>query len=129
MRAWGDTIGLALLDTEYHSSNSVYEWQCKEAGHVIHRSKGNIQQSLARGLPACNVCGVDAANFMHARKLKADDFAVQLLPVIKAIQGRGHTALEAIARQLNELGITTARGARWHASTVRNLLNRLANFP
>jgi hypothetical protein len=55
---------------------------------------------------------------------KADDFARRLLPIIAEIKGEGHTALEAIARQLNLRGIATARGARWYASTVKNLLDR-----
>ncbi|WP_294058533.1 recombinase family protein [Sphingomonas sp.] len=38
----------------------------------------------------------------------------------------GSTSLHAIARALNERGIVTARGGRWHPSSVRNLLGRLA---
>lgn len=128
LRAWGETIGMVLLSTEYHGTNAVYEWRCKEAGHVIRRSKGNIQQSLTKGLPGCNACGADAPNFMLARKKKADDFALRLLPVIEDIKSEGHTALEAIARQLNQRGIATVRGARWYASTVKNLLDRSAHL-
>jgi hypothetical protein len=38
---------------------------------------------------------------------------------IKAIR-----ALEAITRALNDRGIRTARGTRWYASLVANLLSR-----
>ena len=39
--------------------------------------------------------------------------------------GRGATSLRAIAAELNDRGILTRRGGRWHVSTVMNLLDRL----
>lgn len=47
LRAWGETVGLLLLDAEYRGTKAVYEWQCNTVGHVLRRSKGNIQQSLS----------------------------------------------------------------------------------
>jgi DNA invertase Pin-like site-specific DNA recombinase len=45
-----------------------------------------------------------------------------------AIRRTGATTLEAITKGLNERGIRPARGTRWYASSVANLLNR-ANKP
>lgn len=36
---------------------------------------------------------------------------------------------EAIAKQLNEYGIPSKRGGKWHASTVRNVLNAYKGIP
>lgn len=124
LRAWGERIGLDLLDTEYRGTKAPYEWRCREAGHVVRRGKGNIQQSLTKGLSACRSCSAGLAVVVLARKTRADDFARRLLPIIEDIKRKGHTALEAIARQLNERGVATARGARWYASTVQNVLDR-----
>ena len=54
----------------------------------------------------------------------ANKFAWDVLPVVEAIRADGITSLEGIANALNSRGILTARGGRWYATTVRNLLKR-----
>jgi DNA invertase Pin-like site-specific DNA recombinase len=54
----------------------------------------------------------------------ADRFARELAPVIETIRSDGVMSLEGIATELNARGILTARGDRWYATTVRNLLTR-----
>jgi hypothetical protein len=125
LRDWGATCGLELLDTEYRGTSAIYEWRCLEMSHIIRRSKGNIQQSLTKGLPACDVCGPGIASNVRARQASADRFAAEVLPLIETLKGEGHVSLEALARQLNKRGIATARGARWYAGTVRNLMARV----
>lgn len=49
---------------------------------------------------------------------------MNVLPIVREIQGSGLTTLREIAGALNARGIRTARGGAWHSSTVRNLLNR-----
>jgi hypothetical protein len=46
--------------------------------------------------------------------------------MIAAIQAAGNVGLGAIANVLNGRGVRTARGGKWHASTVRNVLARSA---
>jgi len=46
------------------------------------------------------------------------------MPVVQAIQNTGATTLEAITQALNQRGIRTARGAKWYASSVMNVLER-----
>jgi hypothetical protein len=55
----------------------------------------------------------------------ADRHARDLAPVVEDIRGGGATSLRAIAGELNERGMLTRRGGRWHVSTVTNLLDRL----
>jgi DNA invertase Pin-like site-specific DNA recombinase len=54
----------------------------------------------------------------------ADQFVQELLPIVQAIRGSGAETLEAITVALNQRGIRSARGGRWHASSVANLLTR-----
>jgi DNA invertase Pin-like site-specific DNA recombinase len=54
---------------------------------------------------------------------KADQHATNTLPIIRQLLSRG-TSLRAIAAELNSRGVSTARGGRWHATTVRNTLLR-----
>jgi hypothetical protein len=45
--------------------------------------------------------------------------------VVADIRSGGATSLRAIAEKLNDRGMLTRRGGRWHVSTVMNLLDRL----
>lgn len=58
--------------------------------------------------------------------LNADQRAKDLAPVIAAIRSEGASTLEAIAAELNGRDMVTARGGRWHPSSVSNLLKRLS---
>ena len=60
----------------------------------------------------------------EAQKAEADRFAANSAPVIDSIRSAGVTSLRGIADALNARGVQTARGGRWHAATVRNVLSR-----
>jgi hypothetical protein len=47
--------------------------------------------------------------------------AENVFPVVKQIRAGG-ASLRQIAAKLNTQGIKTARGGKWHATTVRNIL-------
>ncbi|MBA3519393.1 MAG: recombinase family protein [Rhizobiales bacterium] len=55
---------------------------------------------------------------------EADRFAANIMPVIEAVRISGIFSLAGIADALNNRGIRSARGGRWHVSTVQNLLAR-----
>ena len=67
---------------------------------------------------------VVAALGREAQANEADRFAATIQPIFKAIQGSGASALADIAAALNNRGIRSARGGRWHVSSVQNLLAR-----
>jgi len=46
----------------------------------------------------------------------ADEFVQTVLPAIRAIQAAGTTSFASIADVLNERGIKSARGGKWHVS-------------
>jgi hypothetical protein len=56
---------------------------------------------------------------------KAAARAADLAPTITALQERGYVTLRAIADQLNEAGIPTARGdGKWSPVQVSRILER-----
>ena len=59
-----------------------------------------------------------------SNKAMADQFAANVVPVIRDIERAGVATLQGIADALNARGIRTARGRRWYPSTVKNLLDR-----
>lgn len=63
---------------------------------------------------------------VEAVKRNADERAGKLADVVKEIQEtKGTTSLKGIADELNKMGVTTARGGAWYASSVKNLLARI----
>jgi DNA invertase Pin-like site-specific DNA recombinase len=57
-------------------------------------------------------------------KAKADRDAANVLPIIRDAQKAGASTLRDIADALNARGIATARGGRWYATSVKNVLDR-----
>ena len=60
-----------------------------------------------------------------ASKQAADARAKALASTIRALQVKGLVSFSAIARELNERKIPTARGGKWHPTSVKRLLHRL----
>jgi DNA invertase Pin-like site-specific DNA recombinase len=54
----------------------------------------------------------------------ANDHARGLLPLLRSLRAEGTITIGAITRLLNERKVATARGSRWHVSSVANLLAR-----
>jgi hypothetical protein len=54
----------------------------------------------------------------------ADEFVAGLLPIMQAIRSTGTVTLRDMASALNQRGMPSARGGRWHVSSVMNLLAR-----
>ena len=55
----------------------------------------------------------------------ADAFADSVAPAIREAQAAGAKTLRQIAAALNGRGIGTARGGKWEATTVANVLRRV----
>jgi len=56
----------------------------------------------------------------------ASSRAESLRPVIDELRSNGINSLGKLAASLNEGGFVTARGGKWHPTSVRNLLARLS---
>jgi len=102
-----------------------------EAEQVSQRTKAALAAAKARGrklgwsIPSRRGEQVVASlKGVVVNRAKADQRAANVLPVIRDIERAGVTTLQGIADALNARGIRTARGRRWYASTVRNLLVR-----
>ncbi len=58
------------------------------------------------------------------RRVLADQFAANLLPIVERIRRDGVTTLKGIADALNTRGVKTSRGGGWDPTTVKRLLAR-----
>ena len=69
--------------------------------------------------------GKGRTNNRLAHKRAADARAKALASTIRELRKAGFVSFTAIARELNEREIQTARGSKWHRSGVSRLLRRL----
>ncbi len=60
-----------------------------------------------------------------AHKAEADAHSALIAPAIREAQAAGAKSLRQIAAALNGRGIATARGGKWEAATVANVLRRV----
>ena len=104
-----------------------------ERERISERTKAALAAAKARGVKLGNPNGAEPLRraakgngaSLAAIQSNADRFAEGLRGTVEAIQQGGATSLAGIAKELNERHMRTARGGRWHASSVRNLLKRL----
>jgi hypothetical protein len=61
--------------------------------------------------------------------VQADTRARALAPMLAEIRATGVHSYSGIAAQLNAHGVPTARGGRWAATQVRDIVLRLSNRP
>jgi hypothetical protein len=64
------------------------------------------------------------ATAKQAIAAQANARAQALLPIIDELRAAGVRSYRGIAAKLNELGIPTARGGRWAATQVRDIVMR-----
>ncbi len=105
----------------------------QEREAISRRTKEALAAAKARGIKLGNPNGAAALRRagkgnkagVLAIKANADQHAANLAPVVGALRSEGVTSLGPIAEALNQRGMLTPRGGRWHKSSVRNLLDRL----
>lgn len=91
-----------------------------EARRISERTKSALAAAKARG----TVLGRNGANLAKANKATADKFSADLKPLVSDMIAAG-LSRAAIAATLNRRQIPTARGGRWHVTTVQRLVERL----
>lgn len=103
-----------------------------EARMISDRTKAALRAAKARGvvlggdrgnLPAVAAQGTQASAAVRSRQ--ADERARDLAPLITSLRQAG-CSLEAIARELHDRAISTARGGSWTAQNVSRLMRRAA---
>jgi DNA invertase Pin-like site-specific DNA recombinase len=98
----------------------------KERRLISERTKAALAVRKATGTKLGNPTNIREAGVMGRASLgaAADEHARSLLPLLRTVRNEGSITLAAITTAFNERRIPTPRGARWHVSTVANLLAR-----
>lgn len=91
------------------------------------RTKAALQAAKARGVKLGNPRAADAVPLaQQAIQANANRFAETVSPLIEKLRQQD-MSYAAIAAELNDRNIPTARGRSWYAATVRNALQRIAS--
>jgi DNA invertase Pin-like site-specific DNA recombinase len=97
----------------------------KERSLISTRTRQALAAAQARGVTLGSPKLAQARETAVASiKAGADQHAANVLPIIREAQKAGANTLRAVAEALNARGISTARGGRWHAMSVKNVLDR-----
>jgi DNA invertase Pin-like site-specific DNA recombinase len=98
----------------------------KERRLIAERTKAALAAKKASGTALGNPRNLGEAGALGRVKLSADadQFAANVLPIVLELRAAGTRGYGFIASALNARGVRTARGGRWHVSTVQNLLAR-----
>ena len=93
----------------------------KERSLIAARTSEALQAAKRRGVKL----GRTGRQRAKENKAAADAQARTLAPTIRALRAAGITSIRAIAAELNKRTVPTARGAKWHGTSVVRLLNRI----
>src|SRR4051812_31476466 len=96
---------------------------------ISKRTKEALAAAKARGTKLGNPMGAKAFGkyrgngaAVEAIKLKAQAFAADIMPIVESIRAEGRTSLRDIAAELNARGIMPARGGKWAAQSVSDVI-------
>jgi DNA invertase Pin-like site-specific DNA recombinase len=97
----------------------------QEARLIRQRTREGLAAAKAKGVLLGSPRASETVSIAHAaNRQAADDFALRILPIIAEIRAAGISTSKGCAGALNARGISTARGGRWTAQTVINLITR-----
>lgn len=106
----------------------VFAAQAQEERRLIsERTRAALAAAKTRGVRLGNPRLSDVHAVVNARRAAAADaFAATVEPHISRAKADGAETLREIADALNAASIPTAKGGRWAAATVRNVVRRVA---
>ena len=98
----------------------------KERRLISERTRAALEAKKAGGAKLGNPVNLADAGSVGrtVQASAADQFVASIVPQLLAVQKSGAASLAAIAEALNERGVRSATGGKWHRSAVRNLLAR-----
>jgi DNA invertase Pin-like site-specific DNA recombinase len=126
-----DNLTVGFLAVLAQHEREVISRRTKDALAVARKRLSAQGRRLGNpnGARALQRAGKGNGAAIEAVQARADERAAMLAGEIADLRAQGIVTLTAIACALNERGMRTPRGGRWHASSVRNLVSRLSQQP
>ncbi|MGA7674648.1 MAG: recombinase family protein [Rhizomicrobium sp.] len=112
-----------------HASRLVLHVMAAFAEHeremISQRTKAALAAAKARGVKL----GLNGARIAAQHHRDAVAYAATIEGHVEAAQASGAKTLTAIAAYLNERGVPSREGQRWHPSSVSRTVKRLREMP
>lgn len=109
-----------------HASRFVLHIMAAVAEHerqiIGERTKAALAAAKARGVRL----GVNGVVLAEQHKAKATEYANQIAPAFLMARQAGAVTTRQIADRLNEMGVPSRQGGRWHPANVARTIRRLA---
>ncbi len=115
------TVGIMALVAE--QEREAISRRTKEA--LAAAKRRGVKLGNPNGAAALRRAGKGNAAAVARVQEAADRRAEDLQPVIEDLQRQGVMGLRAIARALNQRGVVTPRGGKWHPTGVARVLERI----
>lgn len=115
------TVGILAIVAE--AERDMISKRTTEA--LAAAKRRGIRLGCPLGAEPFRKAGKGNVDAIKAVRENADKKAEDLRPIIESLRADGVKSLGRIAQALEERGILTARGGKWHRCTVRDLLMRL----
>jgi DNA invertase Pin-like site-specific DNA recombinase len=93
----------------------------EDGERISERTRLGLQQAKKKGV----ILGKNGKLLAAENKRNADAFAVARMPDVERERNNGFKSEGQLMRRFNDLGITSARGRRWHPQTIHALLKRI----
>lgn len=90
---------------------------------ISQRTKAALQAAKARGV----VLGANGRRLARSNAADAARYAAEIGPVIRGVRAEGITSFASIAGALNDRGVQSRNGGRWHAATVARVCKRMSD--
>ncbi len=103
-----------------HIMSAVAE---QEAEAISARTKAALAAAKARGVKL----GTHASVINAEARAGADAYASSLSATLDALRLQGITSVREVCAALNAQGVLTRKGGQWHPTSVKRLLDRLAD--
>jgi hypothetical protein len=114
---------LAADADPFHAAPALAEKEGRLISELTRSALAQRKAQVARlGNPS------NAAEAARGREVQTTEtvaFAANVLPIIASLRATGVRDLRGLASALNNRGVRTRRGGRWHVSNVKNLVDRL----
>jgi DNA invertase Pin-like site-specific DNA recombinase len=91
-----------------------------ERDQISQRTKAALAAAKARGVEL----GKHGKVLAREHRIEADRFAAQIAPTVSEMKRKG-MSIRAMTETLNEKGVPTAKGGKWHVPTTHRLLKRI----
>jgi DNA invertase Pin-like site-specific DNA recombinase len=116
-------LGLEADNFQLHLFASLAE---KERAFISQRTKAALKAKKDRGEALGNLISLPIAREkgLEVRKANANEFAAKVgVDILKWIENG--ESLNSIAIRFNRLGVKTARGCKWKATSVKRIIENL----